>query len=330
MVHDSIVGCVGHTPLVRLRRLFPQHGAEVLAKLEFLNPGGSVKDRPARFIIERGLEEGRIHPGAHIIESTSGNLGIALAMVARVYGLSFTCVVDPKISPTNLRILQQFGAQIDMVDQPDDQGGYLKTRIRRVHELLASNPGSLWINQYANQLNWQAHYHGAGGEIAAELDGPIDCLVVAVSTTGTILGLARRLREQSPRMRVVAVDAVGSVIFGGPPAPREIPGIGSSRVPELLSRAEIDEVIYVNDLEAAEGCRALVSYEGIFAGGSSGAVVAGIRKLLERRRGGRILTLLPDRGERYLDLVYDDAWLARLAAQPPAAVAYPQSPVAVR
>ncbi|HEY0733741.1 MAG TPA: 2,3-diaminopropionate biosynthesis protein SbnA [Herpetosiphonaceae bacterium] len=313
MVHESVVACIGKTPLVYLRRLFPQPGPQVLAKLELLNPGGSVKDRPARFIIEEGLRCGTIHAGTHLIESSSGNLGIALAMVAQVYGLAFTCVVDPAISPTNLRILQQLGAQIEMVDRPDNQGGYLKTRIQRVGELLTILPESMWVNQYANQLNWQAHYHGTGDEILRDLDGPIDCLVTAVSTTGTLLGISRRLRQVFPALHVIAVDAAGSVIFGAAPGPRKIPGIGASRTPELLSLEDIDEVVYVSDREAVAGCRALVTHEGILAGGSSGSVIAAIGKLLPSFPPSyRVLTILPDRGERYLDMVYDDTWTAQL------------------
>jgi N-(2-amino-2-carboxyethyl)-L-glutamate synthase len=308
MVHESVATCIGKTPLVYLRRLFPQPGPEVLAKLELLNPGGSVKDRPARFIIEEGLRHGKIHAGTHLIESSSGNLGIALAMVARVYRLTFTCVVDPAISPTNLRILQQLGARIEMVEQPDDQGGYLRTRIQRVQDLLRIMPNSMWINQYANQLNYET-----GNEIIEDLDAPIDCLLAAVSTTGTLLGLARRLRQVFPALRVIAVDATGSIIFGGPAGPRKIPGIGASRVPELLSLEDIDEVIYISDREAVAGCRALITEEGILAGGSSGSVVAALGKLLPTLPPSyRVLTIFPDRGDRYLDMVYDDAWVAQL------------------
>ena len=315
MVHESVASCIGKTPLVYLRRLFRQPGLEVLAKLEMLNPGGSSKDRPARFIIEQGLQDGTIRPQTHLVESTSGNLGIALAMVARVYQLTLTCVVDPAISPTNLRLLQQLGAQIEMVHEPDDQGGYLKTRLRRVQQLCQTLPHALWINQYANQRNWQSHAESTGSEILADLDAPIDCLVVAVSTTGTIRGVARRLRQSLPDLRVVAVDAAGSVIFGGPPMPRKIPGIGSSVVPDLLHGAEIDEVVYVNDRESVGGCRALVAAEGILAGGSSGSVIAAIQKLQPTfPRPYRVLTILPDRGERYLDLVYSDEWVALLPA----------------
>lgn len=313
MVHESVVSCIGNTPMVRLSRLFPEAGVEVVAKLELLNPGGSVKDRPARFIVQQGLRDGSIGPGTYLIESTSGNLGIALAMIAKIHGLNFACVVDPKISPTNLRIIELLGARIEMVHEPDDQGGYLNTRVMRVKTLLDTIPNSVWVNQYANQHNWQAHFHGEGDEIIGELEQSIDCLVLGVSTSGTILGLARRLRKAFPRLRVIAVDAFGSVIFGTAPRTRELPGIGASRPPELLRPEEIDEVVHVSDWESVQGCHALLAKEGIFAGGSSGSVVAAIRRLLPTfPRPYRVLTLFPDRGDRYLDMVYDDAWVSRL------------------
>jgi len=313
MIHQSVAYCVGQTPLVYLNRLFPQTSNQIIAKLELLNPGGSVKDRPAQYILLKGMNDGFIHPGTHLIESTSGNFGIALAMMSQVFGLKFTAVVDPKISPINLKILETYGADIDMVRTKDDQGGYLKTRINRVQELERTLPNGFWINQYANELNWKAHYYGTGNEIVASLDQPIDCLVGAVSTTGTMLGVSRRLRQEFPNLRVIAVDAVGSIIFGGSPGSREIPGIGASRIPELSTQLDVDEVIYVSDRESALACRTLLEREGIFAGGSSGSVIAAIQKLLPTLPSSyRILTLLPDRGERYLNLVYDDNWLAQL------------------
>lgn len=317
MIHPSIATCIGKTPMVHLARLFPSVGCEVLAKLELLNPAGSVKDRPARFIIEQGLQDNTITAQTHLIESSSGNLGIALATIAKIYGLTFTCVVDPKISPTNLKILRQLDAQVEIVQQRDDQGGYQKTRILRVQELCQTLPNSLWINQYANRLNWQAHYYGVGQEILEDLEGRhLDGLVIAVSTTGTIRGTTLRLKEVFPRLRVVAVDAIGSVIFGTAPAKRELPGIGSSWVPALLDRSLIDEVVQVSDREAAQGCRSLVKAEGILAGGSSGSVVAALQKLLPTFPPGyRVVTLFPDRGDRYLDLVYDDDWMAQLPAR---------------
>jgi N-(2-amino-2-carboxyethyl)-L-glutamate synthase len=309
MLYSSVTACVGRTPLVALGRQFPPPGPTVVAKLELLNPSGSMKDRSAGYIIERGLADGTITPASHLIESSSGNFGIALATAARVHDLEFTCVVDPKTTPANLRILQSLGARVEVITEGDEHGCYLDARLRRVVELCRAEPNAVWINQYANERNWQAHYHSTAAEILADLDRPLDCLVVPVSTTGTILGLARRLRGSFPRLHVVAVDAVGSVIFGGPPGPRYVPGLGAGRVPELLAPAEIDEIVSVTDAEAVAGCRALAANEGILAGGSSGAAVAAI----ERLRPGmpddwQVLTVLADRGDRYLDQIYDDGW----------------------
>jgi 2,3-diaminopropionate biosynthesis protein SbnA len=316
MVHESIASCIGNTPIVGLNRLFREGNIRVSAKMEMLNPGGSVKDRPAKFIIEEGLRNGTIPKGAHLIESTSGNLGVALAMLCKVHGLKLTCVVDPKVSKTNLKIMQCFGANVEMVDEKDEQGGYLETRIRRVKTLLESYHNSVWVNQYANAGNWQSHYHGEGREIVEHLSHAPDYLVIGVSTSGTILGIARRLREVFPKVRVVGVDAVGSVLFGGAGGKRELPGIGASRVPELLVREEIDDVIYVSDLESCQGCLDLLAHEGIFAGGSSGSVVAAIRKLVPTiSHKADILTLFPDRGDRYLDMVYSAEWRERLQSR---------------
>ncbi len=311
MVSASIIECIGGTPLVRLRRLF-NNGPQVYAKLELLNPGGSVKDRPARYIVERGLRDGTIAPGATIVESSSGNFGIALAMAARIYELEFVCVVDPRIAPLNLRILNQLGARVEMVERPDPHGGYLHTRLERVQELLAEIPGAYWLDQYANALNAQCHYDGIGTEIVDALgtEEPVDAFVAAVSTSATLMGAARRLREAYPGIRVVAVDAQGSVIFGGPASRRSLPGIGSSRTPELLCTDEVDEVLYVDDYDSARACRELLRSEGILAGGSSGAVIAAVQRVAaELPPGARIATVLPDRGERYMDLVYDDEWV---------------------
>jgi N-(2-amino-2-carboxyethyl)-L-glutamate synthase len=307
MIHDSVLGCIGDTPVVRLARLFPDPGVQVLAKLEFLNPGGSVKDRPALHIITEGLRDGTIKPDSHLVESTSGNFGIALAMVCRVHGLCLTVVVDPDITPANLALLQRLATRVEMVPVPDHPGaGYLGQRLRRVRELLEETPHAVWINQYANELNWRAHER-TGAEIQAQV-GNVDFLVAAVSTSGTIHGVTRTLRRTQPGLKVIAVDARGSVIFGGAPGRRCIPGIGASRVPELLSPEEIDEVIYVSDEQAVSGCHALLAEEGILAGGSSGSVVAALRLLLptlpRMARPVRLLTVLPDRADRYVELIY--------------------------
>jgi N-(2-amino-2-carboxyethyl)-L-glutamate synthase len=313
MIHDSVISCIGNTPLVRLSRCFPDPAVEVLAKLELLNPAGSMKDRPAQFIIEEGLREGSLRRGMRLVESTSGNLGMALAMACRLHGLGFTAVVDPNTTSANLKLLESFGADVEMVTEPDESGGYLHTRVRRASDIASSSADVVWVNQYANERNWRAYFETAGAEIAQAVDAPIDYLVAPVSTTGSIHGIARRLRQDSPDLRVVAVDAVGSVIFGAEPASRKVPGFGASRVPELLSPEEIDQVIHVDDAGSALGCRRLVSTEGILAGGSSGAVIAALDELVPYLEPGtRVVCLLPDRGERYLDLIYDDRWLNHL------------------
>lgn len=317
-IHDSLASCVGNTPLVRLDRCFPDSNREVLAKLEMLNPAGSMKDRPARFIIEHGLKNGILRPGMRLVESTSGNLGIALATMTRLYGLHFTAVVDPKTTPTNLRLLTTVGADVEMVTEPDQHGGYLGTRVAKAKQLASEGSDTVWVNQYANELNWRSYYETIGVELIQALEQAhtsVDYLVAPVSTSGSILGLSRRLRERFPHLQVIAVDAVGSVIFGTPAGPREIPGYGASRVPEILEPSEIDRVVHVNDLQAAAGCRRLVATEGILAGGSSGAAIAAIDLVIdELPAGSRVVTLLPDRGERYLDMVFDDDWLAGVGA----------------
>lgn len=312
-ISGSILDSIGNTPLVSLTRLFDPNQVEVFSKLEFMNPGGSMKDRPARYMIESGLKDGSITPSSHLIESSSGNLGVAIAMAARIFDLPFTCVIDPKTAPSNVKILKKLGASIEMVTEPDDQGGYLQSRIKRVKELLETIPHAVWTNQYANDRNWKAHYEETGKEITEQLTNSVDCFVAAVSTTGSLLGCARRLREKFPNIKVIAVDIEGSVIFGGKPKTREIPGIGSSRVPEILVKEEVDKVIYVSDREAVQGCHDLLYYEGIFAGGSSGAIVAAIQKLMAHVDSPlRICTIFPDRGDRYLDMIYDEDWVSRL------------------
>jgi cysteine synthase A len=222
-------------------------------------------------------------------------------------------VVDPKLSSANRQIIQCYGGNIELVTEKDRQGGYLETRIERVKRMLREQPDAVWTNQYANDRNWQSHYNGEGEEILRALDRPADYLVLGVSTSGTIHGITRRLREAWPGMKVIPVDAFGSVLFDSPPSVRELPGLGASRVPELLKRDELGQVIHVDDYESAIACRQLVKHEGIFAGGSSGSVIAAIQRISAHLPlPARILTILPDRGERYLDTVYNDQWLLRM------------------
>lgn len=305
MIHSSIAQVVGDTPVVRLDRLFAGTGATVLAKLDYLNPIGSTKDRVARHVIEQSISRGLIAPGGHIVESSSGNFAIALSALGPLYGLRVTCVVDPVITDANLTILRHLGATVVMVDDKDEHGGYLGSRLREVREIVDTDPRAMWINQYANELCWQAHVEGTAAEMADQIDVDVDLLVVAVSTTATLHGTARGLRRRWPALRTAAVDAEGSVIFGGQGHARRLPGLGSSQPSRLMTADQVDDIVRVCDADAVRGCRDLLRTEGILAGASSGALVAGIRAILDRSEDGlTVATILPDRGERYLGHLY--------------------------
>jgi 2,3-diaminopropionate biosynthesis protein SbnA len=308
-MHDGILSAVGMTPLVRLRRLFDGLNFNLYAKLEALNPGGSTKDRPAMSIITRGFETGFIKPETVVIESSSGNMGVGLAQACAYYGLRFICVVDPKTTAQNIRLLRAYGAEVDVVKAPDPTTGeYLQARIARVEALRRSLGHSFWPNQYANLYNPIAH-HRTMGEIAAALDGRVDYLFCATSTCGTLRGCVEYVTQHGLPTKVFAVDALGSVIFGGRGAKRLIPGHGAAIRPQLYEPA-LAECVHVSDPECVVGCRRLVKYEAILAGGSSGAVVTAVSHVRHRiRPGSNCVVIFADRGERYLDTIYSDEWV---------------------
>jgi 2,3-diaminopropionate biosynthesis protein SbnA len=310
-VYDNILATIGKTPLVRLQKLYAGESFRVYAKLEALNPGGSIKDRPAQTILEAALREGRIGPHSTIIESSSGNLGIGLAQACRYHDLRFICVVDPKTAAQNLRLLQAYGAEVDMVTAPcPATGEFLRARIDRVQQLLREIGDSFWPNQYENPWNPESHYRTTMAEIAAALDGRVDYLFIATSTCGTIRGCAEYIRDHGLGTRVVAVDALGSLIFSDFKTKRMIPGMGASIKPPLCDLSLIDEVVHVTDTDCVAGCRRLVATEGILSGGSSGGVIAALERLRDRLpAGANCVAVLCDRGERYLDTIYDDGWV---------------------
>ena len=308
--NESILSTIGHTPLVRLKQVIPDCSFSLFAKLEGFNPGGSAKDRPALHILQEAMRSGAVKPWTVVIESSSGNLGIGLAQACRYLGLRFICVVDPKTTEQNLRILRAYGAEIDRVSEPHPTGGFLEARIDRVQTLLQTIEDSFWTNQYANLSNARAHYRTTMDEIATELDGNIDYLFVATSTCGTLRGCAEYVRDHHLDTIIFAVDAHGSVIFGGPPAPRLIPGHGAARRPELHRTDLADECLRVSDLDCVVGCRRLVQSEAILAGGSSGGVLMALEQVKDRiPRGATCVAIFHDRGERYLDTIYSDEWI---------------------
>jgi 2,3-diaminopropionate biosynthesis protein SbnA len=298
------------TPHVQLA----MKGIDLFAKLEYVNPVGSIKDRPAYWILQRAADRGEICEETTVIESSSGNFAAALAAFTHLVGLRFIPVIDPNISGAYESFLRRVCPMVVKVEDRDDTGGFLKTRLQKVKELCATIPNAYWTNQYGNPDAMEAHYELTATEICADFDS-LDYAFIGVSTAGTIAGVSRRLKEQYPDIRVIAVDTEGSAIFGGAPRKRHIPGIGSSIVPPLLSHAKIDEVVLISERETVEACQELLTTHGLFVGGSSGTAFAAIKRYAARMPASRhptVLFLCPDRGTPYLDTVFDPTWVTRL------------------
>jgi cysteine synthase A len=309
---DGVLSVVGRTPLVRLKRLFRDADFEVYGKLESLNPGGSMKDRPAALMIHRALERGVIDQDTVVIESSSGNMGIGLAQACSYHGLRFVCVTDIKTTAQNISILKAYGAEVECVTEPDPETGeLLPARLKRVQHLLQSIDNSWWPNQYASRDNSDAHYESTMCEIASALGGRVDYVFCATSTCGTIRGCLEFVKAHGLATQVVAVDAVGSLIFGTTASKRMIPGLGAGMRPELCPIDSIERCVHVSDVDCITGCRRLVRSEAIFSGGSSGGVVSALARMRDDiPPGARCVLVLPDRGERYLDTIYSDSWVA--------------------
>lgn len=310
-VQRGILGAIGDTPLLEFDRVFTASPFRVLAKMESFNPGGSVKDRTALNMLLEKVHSGELDPKRSVVvESSSGNLGVGLAQVCRYFGLRFICVVDGRTTGRNIEVLRALHCEVEIVAEPDPATGeYLPARLARVHELLATVPHAYWPNQYANLRNPDAHQQTMR-EIDAALDGKVDYLFCAVGTFGTLRGCAEYVHEHGLGTTIVGVDAVGSVIFGGPPAPRLIPGHGASVRPELLDTALVDAVVHITDLESVAACRRIVAKEAVLVGGSSGAVMAALDKMTDTiEPGSNCVLIFPDGGDRYLDTIYSDAWV---------------------
>lgn len=309
-IGNGILSTIGHTPIVRLIRALEEMPFQLYAKLEAFNPGGSIKDRAAINIISNALATGDVRPGTTVIESSSGNMGIGLAQACAYFGLRLICVVDPKTAVQNIHILQAYGAEVDVITEPDPvTEEYLPARIRRVQTLLSLIPNSYWPDQYSNTHNAEAH-HQTMHEIVTALEGKVDYLLCSTSTCGTLRGCAEYVRSHQLRTKIIAVDAAGSVIFGGESKKRLIPGHGASRRPELYQQSLADQCVHVSDLDCVIGCRRLLRREAIMAGGSSGGVLMALEHIKDNLPHGAVCVLLfPDRGERYLDTIYSDSWV---------------------
>ena len=308
----GFVAQIGNTPIQRVRLLISGKSRNVYLKLEGDNPGGSIKDRTALSLLRSLENTGQLSTSGRLVESSSGNLAIGLAMLARDRGYRFTAVVDPKVTAENMRRLRDLGAGTMMVETPDETGGYLLTRLARIREMLADDPGLLWTNQYTNPANPEAHYSGTAPEIFRQMERRVDVVFVAVSTGGTLAGIGRYFREASPNTRIIAVDAWGSVALGGSPGVRKLTGMGCSRRSEFVDAGLYDELLYVGDCEAFAFCRAMDAATGIKVGGSSGACLAACARYLQsHEKVERAVCICADRGEHYASCIYSNSWLAQ-------------------
>jgi cysteine synthase A len=291
---DSAIDLVGKTPMVRLSRFAP--GLDLRAKLEFFNPAGSVKDRIAKSMVEDAERRGVLKPGGVIVEPTSGNTGIGLAMIAAAKGYETILVVPEGYAHGKVKVMKGLGATIVRTDE----GKGMRGAIAKAEEIVASRPGAFMPQQFRNPANPAAHYETTGPEIEEQCDGKVDALVLGVGSTGTFVGCARYLGERHPGLLRVAVEPQGSILQGGEPGKHAVEGVGLSFFPEILDRSLIDEAIMIVDDEAFAACRELGRTEGLLVGGSSGAAAAAARKVARRLGPDKtVVTLFPDIAERY-------------------------------
>jgi cysteine synthase A len=296
-VANDITQLVGETPMLQFRRLVPADAADVFAKLEYLNPGGSVKDRAAIGIIRRAEEQGKLQEGGTIVEATAGNTGIGLALIGVKRGYKVCLFVPERFSEEKVMIMRALGAEVIRTPEAEGMAG----AIARANELAASNPRALMAAQFENPANPDYHYETTAREIFEQMDGRVDGLTLGCGTAGTFTGVARFLKERLPHAYAVAVETEGSVLGGGEPGPHKVEGIGNSFIPKNFDASVCDEVMKVTDEQAFGMVKDLAAQEGVLSGSSGGAAVFAALELARRLgRGKRVVTLVPDSAERYL------------------------------
>jgi cystathionine beta-synthase len=308
-VHDSILDAVGGTPLVRLARLGRGLAPTLLAKVEYLNPGGSVKDRIGLTMVERAERSGRLKPGGTIVEPTSGNTGAGLAIVAALKGYRCVFVMPDKMSQEKIALLRGYGAEVVITPTavpPDSPESYYSVANRLTEEI----PGGFQPNQYANQANPEAHYRSTGPELWEQTGGAIDVFVAGIGTGGTITGASRYLKERKPELVVVGADPEGSIYTSQDAHPYLVEGVGEDFWPETFDRSVVDRYVTVSDRDAFLMTRRLAREEGLLVGGSCGlAMVAAVEVAKEYGRDATLVVLLPDSGRGYLSKIYNDDWM---------------------
>jgi|SRR5579862_2310366 len=296
-VADDITQLVGETPMLQLKRLVPSGSADVFAKLEYLNPGGSVKDRAAIGIIRRAEQDGTLRRGGTIVEATAGNTGIGLALIGVNRGYKVHLFVPENFSQEKVIIMRALGAEVERT--PDSEG--MQGAIDRAKALVSGDRNAFMAGQFENPANPDYHYQTTGPEIFEQMDGQVDAVVLGCGTCGTFTGVARYMKEKLPRVLAFAVETQGSVLGGGQPGPHKVEGIGASFIPKTLDRSVCDEVIMVGDDDAFDMVKRLAAEEGVLAGSSGGAAVFGALTIAKRLGPGkRVGTIIPDSAERYL------------------------------
>ena len=295
-VADDITQLVGSTPLLKLRRIVPADSAEVFAKLEYLNPGGSVKDRAALGIIRKAEEQGLLKPGSTIVEATAGNTGIGLALIGVSRGYKVAFFVPQRMSEEKVMIMRALGAEVTRT--PDDEG--MAGAIQRAQE-FATKCNGFMARQFENSANPDYHFQTTAAEIFQQMEGKVDAVVIGAGTAGTFTGVARYMKAKLPKVLAVAVETQGSILGGGPPGKHKVEGIGSSFIPKNFDKTVCDEIIMVNDEDAFDTVKKLAALEGVLGGSSSGANVFAALKVAQRLgTGKRVMTVVPDSAERYL------------------------------
>ena len=296
-IAENIIELVGHTPMLHLRRIMPPGAADVYAKLEYLNPGGSVKDRAAIGMIKRAEEEGKLRLGGTIVEATAGNTGIGLALIGVNRGYHVIVCVPEKFSEEKVKVMRGLGAEV--IRTPDAEG--MKGAIRKAKEIAAGIPGSFVALQFENPANPDFHYQTTAPEIFDQMQGNLDAVVVGIGTGGTFTGVARFMKERLPQVRCVAVETQGSILQGGPPGEHKVEGIGVSFIPKTFDGSMADEIIMVSDQDAFATVALLARKEGVLGGSSAGAnVYAALRVAEKLGPGKRVVTIIPDLAERYM------------------------------
>ena len=293
--------------------LRPMSGHSLFLKCEGFNFAGSIKLKAASAMVEGAERSGVLRPGSVLVESSSGNLGVALSMIAASKGYGFVCVTDSRCNGSTRRLMEALGSQVHVITTPDEVTGFLGARLDYVRRLCAADARYVWLNQYENDENWRAHSRTTAPAIARHFPR-LDVLFVGAGTTGTLMGCARFFRQWHRPVQVVAVDSVGSVTFGAQPARRMIPGLGTGVRPELLDESFVDDVVWVEEVDTVRACHRLAR-RGFLFGGSTGTVVSGAAGWLARNDPMEQLTaaaIAPDLGERYLDTLYQSNWVSDL------------------